>query len=313
MTKSIGHLMAVFIIIGLFSAGCTPLPASPSASTAITIIPSQTSAPSFTPSPEPTATITPTTTSTELPTYIPEPSRTPTATQQPISKDMIDKTMAEMPRMNYVDPATKTLKEYPKQDMTFEMIGFSTVAIKNKDGKPIGYGEYYYPDHPKDLPNVDWYSLTNQSENGMIPMKLYSQESKNASYNPSNYSSEKYFGFAEAGKGDVNMALKPAPDAFVKSAKEGCGIDPMKMQGDEVFLKGIIQMLAKYNNKSEEEMRKLISTGYKQRIGTYGEWDVNQGIDMIWSRTFPAQNGFYTDISTTKEGKLVVSHAEMDG
>jgi hypothetical protein len=317
-------LLVASMIAALFLGSCTPTAMlEPTTTQVMTRRIATASSPlvsskTLTPTQEPTETFTPL-----APTPVFDPTQvTPDViatttvegakpTEVTISPDMVEKTLAGMPKMYYFDSTTKNIKEYSKQGMTLEMIGPTTVVIKNKDGKMIGDGENYFAKFAQDLPNVSWYSLTDSSQETLFPINLFSQEMTTLPTNEV-ISTEAYFGFSLPGGKETYINIKPYTDAQVEAGKVSCGIEADKVNGDEVLSTGIINMLADYNKVDPTTMKKMIVDGYKLDMGETGIWDVGKGIDIIWVRSVFDTYGFYKEMLVV-DGKLVLKVAVIEG
>ncbi len=261
----------------------------------------------------------PTETQILTPTFTPQATETlsstitPEATVNPnlevVSEELAEQIKSVMPPMWFYDRDQKKFVVRPNDDFVFSIYRRTTLRITDSNGEEVGYARYFNKNH-LDSENTEYFSLTDQSRNTLIPLKLYSQMGE---FQTSGLlrSSERYdtkpclfaftddfhtithndFSFTQT---DIDITNQYASDTF------------NTLNGDEITQAAIIRVLSVLKSESEEKIYQDLQKHIPVTLDINGkEWIVNNGIDYLWT---DSQNPRY-DVDNNR---LILSNGMSD-
>ena len=273
--------------LGLFTSmlfGCVPIEANvnpaanPSPGGETSTLPSEFTE---TPLPLPTETVTkiPTATLTPEPTVIVNPDI------EVVDEELAEQIKSVMPSMWMYDREQKKFVERSNEDFKFSIYKRTTLLITDGKGEEVGYARYFVKSS-LDAEMTEYYSLTDISNDTVIPLKLYSRmgdyTAKVITHNGDFYTKQCMYGFVDEFTEFRLDTIFPqeAVDMYANADME-------KIQkGEEIVEIAILKTLVNITNESIDKLYEDFQKGVLVEFDTKkGKWIVNRGINYLWSDT----------------------------
>lgn len=187
-----------------------------------------------------------------------------------------------MPAMWVYDHESKTFIERPVDDLTFSIFERTTLYIYDKDGNEVGFARYFLKS-TLDSENTEYYSLTDESVDSLIPVKLYAQMG--------DFDIDKVYGI------DTNqcmyafsedMATFPGPfnQSLIDDTNKYALDIAQISSGEEMMQAALIRTVAMIKGVSEDQIKLDLKNGTSVVISINGQdWEVNKGVDFIWDES----------------------------
>lgn len=240
-----------------------------------------------------TPTFTPQATETLSPTITPEATVDPNV--EVVSEELAEQIKSVMPPMWFYDRDQKKFVVRPNDDFVFSIYRRTTLRITDSNGEEVGYARYFNKNH-LDSENTEYFSLTDQSRNTLIPLKLYSQMGEFKQRYDAYTTKECLFAFSE------NYATQTSNLAYPQENIDWTNkyaSDINIANGDELVEEALVRVLAIIKSESREMIYKDLQDNIPVvlNIGSE-EWIVNAGIDYVWNnarqRDYEINNGHLT-------------------
>ncbi len=319
-------LLSIFLLICVITA-CTPLspqshPKPDAPSTVVQVIPTATqklppeTPPKRSETQVPTPTFTPQATETLPPTIIPEATGNPNV--EVVSEELAEQIKSIMPPMWFYDRDQKKFVIRPNDDFVFSIYRRTTLRITDSNGEEVGYARYFNKNH-LDSENTEYFSLTDQSRNTLIPLKLYSQMGEFNSRHSYTLSGIKMkpvecmFAFSENYQTYVdNTARSPESISAYQNAvavQETYAPGATEIEfGDKLVETALVRVVAEITEINENEVYNNIKNDIPMILTVDGkDWIFNNGVDFVWGNTDDMSFDIVDNHLITYEGGAISS------
>lgn len=227
-----------------------------------------------------------------MPSLTYTPIATPTETPAPeptvdLRWEIPDANLAEqiknvMPVMWKYDRETKTFIERPIDGLSFSIFERTTLYIKDENGNEIGYARRFSKSI-LDNKNTEYYSLTDESIDSLIPIKLYAQMGDFGIADDGWSTNQCMYAFSE------NMATAEAPfDQTGIDYTQKYALDIAQIpDGEKMIQMALIRTVAMIKGMSEDQIMSDLINGIPVVVSINGqEWEANKGVGFIWNDSY---------------------------
>ncbi len=228
------------------------------------------------------------TTSTTVEAQVTTTTATPESIVDP-DIEAVDEVLAEqirnsMPSMWVYDREQKQFVIRSNDDFVFSIYKRTTLRITNSNGEEIGYARYFNKNRP-DSDASEYFSLTDKSENTIIPFKLYSQmgEFKTDNLTTIGKYNTKQCLFAFTNDLHVVKYNFQFPQINMDWTNKYASDTLDIVNGDELVQAGIVRTVSIIKSESEEKIYEDLKNNIPVIVNIgEKEWVVNKGINYIW-------------------------------